>query len=120
MTGKGGWRLPTILEATYAAKMATMTSASPPQTIHSIERVGLFMLGLRLAPCRSGRVRQVSLLGGVRGGFMDQVSTLAKQLKAHFAIATRQSYVADFLDTLSVSIQCIARCSIAPTMERNG
>src|SRR6266566_9882375 len=53
--------------------IAAMTSASPPQTIHSIERVGLFMIGLRLVPGWIGRVCQVPLLGGVRGGFMDQV-----------------------------------------------
>src|SRR5688572_4737523 len=50
MTGNFGGRLPPGPETTYAPKMVTMTSASPPQTIHSIVRVGLFMIGLAMAP----------------------------------------------------------------------
>src|SRR5436190_2119789 len=91
MRGKGAWRLPTNLEATYAAKMAVMTSTSPPQTIHSIERVGLFMIGWRIAHGWIGPVYQVPLLGG----FMDQVSTSANHLNAQSAIAVPRLYVAD-------------------------
>src|SRR5438552_1329056 len=88
-TGNAGrWFLPR-LEATWAPKMVAMTSASPPQTIHSIERVGLFMIALRPAPGWHGKVSHVLLpafaarhsaasarrrLGGVRGGcIVDQV-----------------------------------------------